>query len=219
MDLNQTMMANLQKILRKTAAIFFVFVFGAVWKYFGCQEDQTKWRDIEPVLNVDSPPWADGASRCHLQVSAQQICPMQEIESCHVSPRRKQSELAWKWIMRTEFVPRVNQVSESKQFLIPDRVYTEIPLHKFQLDALQLDHDITRIARDQLVKTLQNLSVNNSIIELAFWKITITPPLPARSAESLQSRIGSTPPFSNMELLRSPEISHIRSAIAVHVLQ
>lgn len=36
-----------------------------------------------------------------------------------------------------------------------------ICLNYLQLDALQLDHDIIRIVRDQLISAAQNISVNN----------------------------------------------------------
>lgn len=61
--------------------------------------------------------------------------------------------------MKTEYVARVNQVE--KNLLILSTCFF-ILFISFQLDALQLDKDILRIIRDQLTKSLQNLSVNRN---------------------------------------------------------
>lgn len=62
--------------------------------------------------------------------------------------------------MKTEFVPRVNQVKQMDcKIEIAVRKLLTISIH-FQLDALQLDYDIVRIVREQLLNAVQSVSVS-----------------------------------------------------------
>lgn len=60
--------------------------------------------------------------------------------------------------MKTEFVPRVNQVRRNNCKIRAEVTRLNISIH-FQLDALQLDYDIVRIVREQLLNAVQSVSV------------------------------------------------------------
>lgn len=118
--------------------------------------------------------------------------------------------------MKTEFVPRVNQVKKSFNCFIILKIILFV---SFQLDALQLDKDILRIVRDQLTKSLQNLSVKRNHSPLRNSSYQFADSFSAWPLESFYTGIGSDFAVSTLELFRTTERIHVWPKVALHQLR
>lgn len=127
----------------------------------------------------------------------------------------KYDRFYWSYEMKTEFVPRVNQVNLLLACLI---FIGGNCCFRFQLDAIQLDNDISRIIKEQLISSLQNVNVSGCQHRNPNGIMTVFSTAAENSAISPAGN-RAAPPHSFVEFFDPSKCGNIRTAVALHLLR